>query len=226
METPMDLTSPPAQALSAGALRARSRRQGTDAARLGPDPLAAFRAWHAEWSATGPFDPAAMTLATVDAAGRPDLRVMDLVGLDHGFLFMTHAAGPKANQLSSCPHGALVFAWLEAGRQVRVRGPVAPLTAAESDATFAALPPAIRLAACATCQGATIDGRHVIEQQLAAARQKLDGATAARPGHWQGYRLVPLALEFWQQRPDELQDRILFQRPAPQSDWRSHRLSP
>lgn len=216
----------PAKPLSSGALRARFRREGIDAIRLGADPLAAFASWHADWIATAPFDPALMTLATVDADGAPSLRVMDLAALDRGFVFMTHRESPKAKDLAHGPKAALCFAWPEIGRQVRATGTVERLDAAEAAAAFEVLPRSIRLVANATRQSARIEAREEIEQRLLHARSVVDANAPPLPADWQGCRLVPHRIEFWQQRPDDLQDRILFERDDGASAWRSARLSP
>lgn len=210
---------------SAGALRARCRREGIDPARLGSDPLDAFRAWHAEWTATGPFDPAAMVLATVDPSGLPSARVMDLILVDRGFVFMSHGESRKSVALQAAPKAALCFAWLEAGRQVRVSGVIERLPDPEADAAFACLPHSIRLVAWATQQSSTIEQRSEMERSLAETRAGFMTAEVPRPPGWVGFRLLPLEIEFWQQRPDDLQDRICYRREA-QGAWFVTRLAP
>ncbi|NYZ14606.1 pyridoxamine 5'-phosphate oxidase [Azospirillum sp. RWY-5-1] len=209
-----------------GALRARLRREGIDEAALGPDPLAAFRSWHAVWVATGPFDPMAATLATVDTEGRPSLRVMDLVTVDHGFVFVTHGESRKAMEMEAHPHVALCFAWLEIGRHVRVGGRVERLTGAEADAAFLALPASIRLVASATRQSDVIRDRADLQRLLDDARSRHQGGEIGRPDGWAGFRCVPREMEFWQQRPDDLQDRIHYRRAASDGAWSVERLSP
>jgi len=216
----------PDKPLSSGALRARFRREGIDAVRLGTDPLAAFVGWHADWIATSPFDPALMTLATVDVDGAPSLRVMDLAAVDHGFIFMTHGESPKSQDLKRCPKAALCFSWPEIGRQIRVSGTVERLGDAEATAAFEVLPRSIRLVAHATKQSARIQARAEIEQRLLHARTVVDVDAPPLPADWQGCRLIPHRMEFWQQRPDDLQDRILFDREDGSSVWRTSRLSP
>lgn len=200
----------PDQPLQANALRARFRREGADAASLGEDPIAAFRRWHTDWVATSPFDPALMTLATVGESGRPTIRAMDLVAVDHGFVFMSHGSSPKALDLQARPFGALCFAWPEIGRQVRVGGPVELIAAAEADAAFARLPRGFRLVANATQQSAIINDRGTIERQISATKEELGGRDPTRPRSWMGFRVVPDEMEFWQQRVDDLHDRVVF----------------
>lgn len=203
--------------ISSGALRARFRREGTDADRLGPDPMEAFRAWHADWTATAPFDPMLMTLATVDASGSPSLRAMDITGTDHGFVFMTHRKSRKAQS----PRGAICFAWPEIGRQIRAIGIVETLPEAEADAAFQHLPASIRAVVQVTRQSEVLPDRATLDRMMAAAPDP-----SHRPASWQGYRLPPLTVEFWQQRPADVQDRILFTRDAAGGPWQTARLSP
>lgn len=209
--------------VSTGAMRARLRREGTDAARLGPDPLAAFCAWHADWIATAPFDPMLAVLATVDADGMPQARAMDFVAVDHGFVFMTHGDSPKARELAAHPRAALCMTWPEIGRQIRVSGLVQVLADAQADAAFLHLPPSIRNVARATHQGQPLPDRAALEARIAATPPTPD---PTRPAAWLGQRLIPLRIEFWQQRPADVQDRIEYRRDTPDAPWQDRRLSP
>lgn len=216
-------TAPP---VSAGALRARFRREGIDAARLGSDPLAAFRRWQEDWASTAPFDPLLASLATVDAHGRPSVRAMDIAGVDHGFVFMTHGASPKAMDLAERPHAALSVCWPEIGRQIRVQGTVERLDGGQAAEAFQRLPRTIRLVAHATRQSAVLAERSAMEQAFHRVKSSFPDAEPGLPPAWSGHRLVPLRMEFWQQRPDDLQDRIVFFRETAASPWGTQRLSP
>lgn len=214
-------------AMNADTLRARFRREGIDADSLGPDPMAAFRTWHADWMSIKPFDPVAAVMATADAAGRPSVRLMDMVGVDdQGFVFVTHGDSRKAREVAGNPQMALCYSWLEIGRQVTVSGIVGPLPDAEADQAFLALPRDIRLVAATTYQSAVIDSRDQLVQPLAETRNRLEGQEVARPASWVGYRVIPLEMEFCQSRPEHLQDRVVFLRDDPDSTWTMRRLSP
>jgi pyridoxamine 5'-phosphate oxidase len=168
--------------------------------------------------------PNAMTLATVDAAGAPDARVVLLKGLEQGgFAFYTNYRSRKARELEANAAACLVFQWRELERQVRIEGAVEKVSEAESDAYFASRPLGARLSAWASPQSETIRNRDVLEAAAREAKHRF-GDSPPRPPHWGGYRVMPRRIEFWQGRADRLHDRLLYTRAA--AGWRIERLAP
>jgi pyridoxamine 5'-phosphate oxidase len=165
-----------------------------------------------------------MTLATVDAAGSPDARVVLLKGLEHGgFAFYTNYRSRKARQLEARASACLVFQWSELERQVRVEGTVEKVSEAESDAYFASRPVGARISAWASPQSQVVSGRADLEEGARKAKERF-GGSPPRPPHWGGYRVMPRSMEFWQGRADRLHDRLLYTRAG--SGWRIERLAP
>jgi pyridoxamine 5'-phosphate oxidase len=165
-----------------------------------------------------------MTLATADKAGNPSARIVLLKGADEaGFTFFTNYESQKGKELAIRPHAALLFHWHELERQVRIKGVVEKISAAESDEYFHSRPTASRIGAWASPQSAEIPSREFLEE--AEKRFATDfGEQAPRPEHWGGYRLRPTEIEFWQGRPSRLHDRIFYQGDS--SRWRITRLAP
>lgn len=192
-----------------------------------PDPFALFEAWFAEAKASEVNDPDAMGLATVDADGLPDLRVVLLKahGPD-GFVFYTNGESAKGRELAANPKAALNLHWKSLRRQVRVRGPVSPVTAEESGRYFASRSRDSRLAAIASDQSRPMESRAVFEARVAQARARFDGVEPERPAHWGGYRVAPLQIEFWRDGAHRMHDRRRFERDAVTDGWTSLRLYP
>ena len=188
---------------------------------LAPTWLEQFERWFAEARDRLEFVEAnAMVLATTG----PDARLVLLKGVDdRGFVFYTDLSSAKGRQLAEDPRAALVFGWQALERQVRVRGRVEPLTAAESDAYFASRPHGSQLSAAASHQSSVIASREELERARAELAAQT-GEVVPRPERWGGMRVVPEAVEFWQGRPDRLHDRLLFRRSA--DGWAVERLSP
>lgn len=185
---------------------------------LGPDPVAAFRAWHAQAGTD------AVCLCTASSDGMPGGRMVLLKDAGPGgFVFHSNRNSPKGRDLAANPRAALVFFW-PPDRQVRVSGPVEVLADRESDAYWVTRPRGSQLGAWASEQSAVIAGRHVIESAAAAAVERFAGGDVPRPPHWGGYRVVPATIEFWQHRDDRLHDRIRFVRQGER--WVGERLSP
>ncbi len=175
------------------------------------DPFQLFDAWFAEARASEPNDSNAMALATVDAAGQPSVRMVLLKGHGpDGFVFYTNRESRKAGELAAVPRAALLFHWKSLRRQIRIEGTVAQVTDAESDAYFASRSRDSQLGAWASDQSRPLDARATFEARYEEARARFEGTDVPRPPHWGGYRVVPSAIEFWQDREHRLHERRLF----------------
>ena len=191
------------------------------------DPFVLFAAWLEQATASEPRDPTAMTLATVDADGMPDARMVLLKGVDsRGFVFFTNMDSQKGRELDAQPKAALVFHWKSLNKQVRVRGPVERVSDADADAYFATRPKQAQIGAWASQQSRPLESRLAFEKAIALYAAKYALGTVPRPPYWSGYRILPLAMEFWQDRPFRLHDRIDFRRAAPEAAWTKTRLYP
>jgi pyridoxamine 5'-phosphate oxidase len=191
------------------------------------EPFRLFAAWLGEASASEPRDPTAMTLATVDADGLPNARMVLLKGADErGFVFYTNMTSQKGQELDAQPKAALVFHWKSLNKQVRVRGLVEHVTDAEADAYFASRPKQAQIGAWASKQSSPLESRLAFEKAVALYAAKYALSQVPRPPYWSGYRIVPLVIEFWQDRPFRLHDRIAFQRSAPDAPWSKTRMYP
>lgn len=191
------------------------------------EPFALFEAWLAEAIASEPNDPDAMALATADADGLPDLRMVLMKGFDaRGFVFYSHIASAKGRELAANPKAALLFHWKSLRRQVRVRGPVTPVTDAEADAYFATRPRQAQIGAWASRQSRPLESRLAFEQAIAKEAEKYAAGAVPRPPGWSGWQITPLQFEFWHDRPFRLHDRIEFRRSALDAPWTKTRLYP
>ncbi len=189
------------------------------------DPIALFAAWFAEAMAAEPGDPNAMALATLATDGAPDVRMVLLKGFDAaGFVFYTNAGSTKGGQLAARPAAALAFHWKSLRRQVRVRGAVEPVPAEEADHYFAGRARGSRVGAWASRQSQPLASRGELEAAVAAAEARFAAGDIPRPPHWQGYRVGPASIEFWQERPFRLHDRVRFTRDL--AGWTRQRLYP
>lgn len=191
------------------------------------EPLRLFTAWLTEATATEPRDPTAMTLATVDSRGLPNARMVLLKGVDErGFVFYTNMDSQKGQELDAQPQAALVFYWKSVNRQVRVRGSVERVSNEEADAYFASRPKQAQIGAWASKQSAPLESRLAFEKAVAIYAAKYALGEVPRPPNWSGYRIVPLSIEFWQERPFRLHDRIEFKRDHLGASWSKTRLYP
>ena len=192
-------------------------------------PLVQFERWFADALSHDPNDANAMTLSTVDDQGRPNARVVLLKGLDSGrFIFYTHYESVKSVEINSTPVVALTFFWPSLARQVRIRGAVARISAAESDAYFASRPYKSQLAAVASKQSSRLQNRAELERlfDTRLQQQATDDAPLSRPNEWGGYGVTPYEMEFWQGRDNRLHDRIQYTLDEPHQLWKKARLSP
>ena len=191
------------------------------------EPFDLFRQWFADATACEPNDPNAMALATVDPQGMPDVRMVLMKGYDEqGFVFYTNTGSAKGTQLLASRKAAIVFHWKSLHRQVRVRGPIEQVSDAEADAYFQSRPRDSRIGAWASQQSRPLESRFALEKAVAVNAAKYAVGTVPRPPHWTGFRIVPVAIEFWHDRPFRLHDRITFSRAEPNGDWTRHRLYP
>lgn len=194
---------------------------------LHDDPLALFAAWLEEAKASELNDPNATALATVDADGLPDVRMVLLKDLSgEGFTFYTNLESAKGRQLAAAPRAALLFHWKSLRRQVRVRGPVEAVSAAEADAYFATRARESQLGAWASDQSRPLDSRDTLRRRVAELDARFEGQAPPRPPHWSGWRLRPLQIEVWRDRAFRLHERVLFTRDRPDAPWSKTRLYP
>jgi pyridoxamine 5'-phosphate oxidase len=191
------------------------------------DPLALFRDWLKEAGASEPNDPNAMALATVDEEGLPNVRMVLLKAADElGFVFYTNLESEKGHELLSSRKAALCFHWKSLRRQVRIRGPVEMVSDAEADAYFDSRPRDSRIGAWASQQSRPLESRFALETAVAMYAAKYAIGTIPRPSYWSGFRVRPISIEFWHDRPFRLHDRIAFRRESPDGGWTKTRLYP
>ena len=191
------------------------------------DPLRLFTAWLKDATEAEPRDPTAMTLATVDADGAPNARMVLLKGADErGFVFYTNIESAKGRELDGQPVAALVFHWKSSNRQVRVRGPVEKVTSQEADTYFATRPKQAQIGAWASKQSQPLESRFAFEQAIALVAAKHVIGEVPRPPGWSGWRIMPSRFEFWHDRPFRLHDRIEFRRDAAVQAWDKVRMYP
>lgn len=187
-------------------------------------PIAQFQLWFSDILKTETHDPTAMVLSTVDAAGRPDSRVVLLKGIDEGaFIFYTNYTSIKAHQIKANPSVALNFYWPSMARQVRVRGNVRFTSKIQSDEYFSSRPLASQWSALISLQSTEISGRAELERALEALRLQNE-VPIVRPDYWGGYSVLPFEVEFWQGRDNRLHDRIQYTRH--EDVWTFRRLAP
>jgi pyridoxamine 5'-phosphate oxidase len=190
------------------------------------DPLAQFNKWWQETINAGIEEPNAMTLATSSADGMPDGRIVLLKGFDEkGFAFYTNYNSTKGQQLLENPRASLVFFWKELERQIRISGLVSLAPGNMSDDYFNSRPLGSRIGAWASPQSEMIESREWLEANERRISEVWVGKTIPRPGHWGGYVVKPIKIEFWQGRPSRLHDRILYSL-QPSGAWKIERLAP
>ncbi|TLU71822.1 pyridoxamine 5'-phosphate oxidase [Lichenicoccus roseus] len=190
------------------------------------DPIGLFQRWLAEAEASEPNDPNAMALATATRQGLPSVRMVLLKGLDtRGFVFYTNKQSRKGEELSANRHASLLFHWKSLRRQVRVEGPIEDVTEAEADAYFASRSRGSRLGAIASEQSRPLADRAELQARLAEVQERYLDGEVPRPSHWSGYRVLPDLIEFWQDMPHRLHDRMTYRRES-ETSWQTTRLYP
>jgi len=189
------------------------------------NPITQFDSWLQDALGAEPSNHNAMALATVAPDGRPSTRMVLLKDHDErGFVFYTNYTSQKGRELKANPNAALCFHWKSLGRQVRIEGPVEPVSDAEADTYYASRPRGSRIGAWASEQSQPVDSREILEARVAELTARYGAGEIPRPPHWSGFRVVPVRIEFWTDRPDRLHDRALFVRTA--DGWSEQRLQP
>lgn len=189
------------------------------------EPFDLFRAWMEEAKASEPNDPNAMALATVDETGLPNVRMVLLKSADEsGFVFYTNTESNKGRELLGQKKAALVIHWKSLRRQIRARGTVTLVSDAEADAYFQSRPRDSRIGAWASQQSRPLESRFALEKAVAVHAAKYAIGEVPRPPHWTGFRIAPVSIEFWQDKPFRLHDRVVFTREG--EGWRKVRLYP
>jgi pyridoxamine 5'-phosphate oxidase len=191
------------------------------------DPFGLFAEWMKDAETSEPNDPNAMALATVDEDGLPNVRMVLLKGFDEqGFVFYTNYQSQKGREILGTRKAALCFHWKSLRRQIRVRGVVETVSDAEADAYFASRARDSRIGAWASRQSRPLESRFALEAAVAKYAAKYAIGEVPRPPYWSGFRVKPLSIEFWHDRPFRLHDRVIFRREAPETPWSKERLYP
>ncbi len=189
------------------------------------DPIAKFALWQKEADKCGLRLPEAAALATAQANGQPSIRMVLCRGVDErGFVFYTNTESKKANELSRNPHSAMCFYWMPLGKQVRIEGPIEPVCDEEADSYFATRDRGSQISAWASPQSRPLSGRFELEKKVAKYVLKFAVGKVPRPPFWSGFRIRPESIEFWEERPFRLHDRVLYKRV--EDGWTIQKLYP
>ena len=210
------------------ARRAEYQQAGLDLGDVDPDPVVQVGRWMQAWAEVAPNEPSAVVLATADGDGRPSARTVLLRGFDaRGCTVFTSYESRKGHDLALNPYGTVLCSWVPVLRQVHLRGPVAEVPRAESEAYFATRPRGSQLAAWASRQSSVIADRTELEARFADADARFAGREVPCPPYWGGYRLVPEEIELWQGRVNRMHDRLRYERDVTTATgWRIVRRSP
>ncbi len=191
------------------------------------NPLHLFNQWMKEARKSEPNDPNAMALATVDEGGLPNVRMVLLKAVDErGFVFYTNYESAKGQELLSQKKAALCFHWKSLRRQIRVRGDIECVSEEEADTYYNSRDRGSRIGAWASRQSRAMSDRFELEREVAKKAAKYAVGAIPRPPYWSGFRLVPVAIEFWRDKPFRLHDRRLFTRNNHEGSWSAEQLFP
>ncbi len=191
------------------------------------DPFMLFKSWMTEAEVSEPNDANAMALATTGDDGIPNVRMVLLKGVyRNGFVFYSNAESVKGGELANNPRAAINFHWKSLRKAVRAQGTVALVSDAEADAYFATRPKDSQIGAWASPQSRPMTGRFAFERAIAEYGVKYALAKVPRPPYWKGWRITPLRIEFWRDRPFRLHDRLVYVRDHVEGAWRTERLFP
>ncbi|MGF9562612.1 pyridoxamine 5'-phosphate oxidase [Neorhizobium sp. JUb45] len=191
------------------------------------EPFSLFGAWLKDATASEINDPNAVAVATVDENGLPNVRMVLLKDYDErGFVFYTNFESQKGRELLGQQKAAMVFHWKSLRRQVRLRGEVEVVTDQEADEYYATRPRGSRIGAWASKQSRPLEGRFALEKSVAEYTARYALGDIPRPPHWSGFRIKPVSIEFWHDRPFRLHDRVEFRRETPEGDWMKVRMYP
>jgi pyridoxamine 5'-phosphate oxidase len=196
------------------------------------EPFGLFQTWLGEAQASEINDPNAMSVATVDGDGMPNVRTVLLKGIDdagtpgRGFVFYTNFEGTKGREILANPKVGLLFHWKSLRRQIRVRGTVTVVSNTEADAYFASRPRLSRIGAWASQQSRPLEGKFVLEAQVAMYTAKFGVGEIPRPPYWSGFRVMPVEIEFWREAAFRLHERVAFRRETEPAPWTATRLFP
>jgi pyridoxamine 5'-phosphate oxidase len=209
----------------AAVARQLESEQSSGNSRVADNPIARFQEWFQEAVDSGLREPRAMSVATVDADGFPDVRMLLLKGVDErGFVFYTNLESPKACALTGNPRVALCFYWAQLDKQVRVRGRAEMVSDKEADDYFATRPRLSQISAWASKQSRPMRGYFELEAQVAMTALHFGLGAVPRPAFWSGFRVVPERIEFWKQKPFRRHERIVYERAG--EIWRNQWLYP
>jgi len=191
------------------------------------DPIALFASWLGDAEKSEINDPSALSLATVDADGMPDVRMVLLKGYNAaGFVFYTNFDSAKGQEILQSRKAAMGFHWKSLRRQVRIRGNVEIVSDEEADEYYASRARGSRIGAWASKQSSPLESRFALEKEVARYAAKFGVGKIPRPDHWSGFRIVPVSIEFWKDGAFRLHDRVVFARDASDKPWSTIRLYP